>query len=59
MPKHALSRIEFANKQGSHNLWVADLNADDMPDIMRKHYERGSALEVWYNTLVKPAVPRK
>jgi hypothetical protein len=32
-------------------------NASGMPDIMGKHYERGSALEVWYNTLVKPALP--
>ncbi len=34
-------------------------NADGMPDIMGKHYERGSALEVWYNTLIKPALPNK
>jgi len=47
------------SKQGSHNLWIADLNGDGMPDIMGKHYERGSALEVWYNTLVKPALPSK
>lgn len=45
------------SRQGSHNLWVADLNADGMSDIMGKHYERGSALEVWYNTLVKPVLP--
>jgi hypothetical protein len=37
--------------QGSHNLWVANLNADGMPDIFGKHYKTGSALEVWYNTL--------
>jgi len=47
------------SKQGSHNLWVADINADGMPDIMGNHYERGSSLEVWYNTLVKPALPGK
>jgi len=47
------------SKQGSHNLWVADINADGMPDIIGKHYERGSALEVWYNTLIKPALPSK
>jgi hypothetical protein len=37
--------------QGFHNLWVAHLNADGMPDIFGKHYKTGSALEVWYNTL--------
>jgi hypothetical protein len=37
--------------QGSHNLWVGDFNGDGMTDIVGKHYETGSALEIWYNTL--------
>lgn len=40
--------------QGSHNLWVADLNADGLPDIVGKHYQVGAALEVWYNDLARP-----
>lgn len=37
--------------QGSHNLWVADLNGDGRPDVFGKHYSVGAALEVWYNLL--------
>lgn len=37
------------SKQGSHNLWTADLNGDGWTDIVGKHYSVGSALEVWYN----------
>jgi hypothetical protein len=37
------------SKQGSHNLCTADLNADGWIDIFGKHYDNGSALEVWLN----------
>ncbi len=37
------------SQQGSHNLWTADLNADGWIDIFGKHYDNGSALEVWLN----------
>jgi hypothetical protein len=39
------------SKEGSHNLWVADFNADGRLDVVGKHYKPGSALEIWYNTL--------
>ena len=42
------------SKEGSHNLWAADLNGDGMTDVFGKHYKTGSALEAWYNTLRPP-----
>lgn len=47
-------RLPTWSQQGSHNLWTGDLNGDGMIDIVGKHYETGSALEVWYNTLRIP-----
>jgi FG-GAP-like repeat len=37
------------SQKGSHNLWTADLNGDHRIDIFGKHYDNGSALEVWLN----------
>jgi len=37
--------------QGSHNCWTCDFNNDGMPDVFGKHYETGSRVEIWYNTL--------
>jgi hypothetical protein len=37
------------SKEGSHNLWTADLNGDGLTDIFGKHYSDRSALEVWLN----------
>jgi len=37
------------SREGSHNLWTADLNGDGLTDIFGKHYSNGSALEMWLN----------
>lgn len=42
--------------KGTHNAWSGDINNDGMPDFFGKHYEAGSAVEIWYSTL-KPEPP--
>jgi len=43
-------RLATWSEQGSHNLCTGDFNNDGLIDIAGKHYETGSALELWYNT---------
>ena len=37
--------------EGVHNCWIGDFNNDGMLDVFGKHYNTGSSVEIWYNTL--------